>query len=210
MKLPRWIRRLFQSTRGRIILLLREKPRTVAELAKATDLTDNAVRAQLATLERDGLVHQSGESAGFRKPHFSYELTVEADDLFPKAYGQILNEVISVLKDRTGDKETESLLREVGRRVAPKHLSAEASFEDRLQRAMSILSDLGAQASMTRRGGLILICGAGCPIAAATAEHGEGCMMVETLLSEVIGSSVRQKCERTLSPRCCFEVQPAP
>ena len=85
MKTHRYPRRLLTSTRGQIILLLREKPRTVLELAEAVGLTDNAVRAHLATLERDGLVHQRGGArAGFRKPHFSYELTTEADERFPK------------------------------------------------------------------------------------------------------------------------------
>ena len=50
--------RFFTSTRGKIITLLRRASRTVDELAQALDLTDNAVRAQLAALERDGLVQR--------------------------------------------------------------------------------------------------------------------------------------------------------
>lgn len=52
--------RFFASTRGRIVTLLRHSSHTVEELAEALDLTDNAVRAHLATLERDGVVQQRG------------------------------------------------------------------------------------------------------------------------------------------------------
>jgi predicted ArsR family transcriptional regulator len=50
--------RFFDSTRGQIVMMLRGATRTVDELAKELELTDNAVRAHLTTLERDGLVKQ--------------------------------------------------------------------------------------------------------------------------------------------------------
>jgi len=200
---------LFRSTRGQIILLLREKQRTVAELAEATGLTDNAIRAHLATLERDGLVHQSGERAGFRKPHFAYELTAEADQLFPKAYGPVLNRLLTVLKERLGSRKTESTLREVGRRVASSHVPARyMSLKDRLNLAVEILGSLGGHAFVARENGTILIRGAGCPLAMATSDHPEVCEMLETLLAEITGVPVRQKCKRGRTPQCCFEIKP--
>src|SRR5437762_8200738 len=48
-----WNKRLLASTRGRILALLRSENHTVNELATALDLTDNAVRAHLLSLERD-------------------------------------------------------------------------------------------------------------------------------------------------------------
>ena len=60
MKHIGWRDRLFKSTRGKILELLRTRECTVNELADALHLTDNAVRAHLASLERDRLVVQSG------------------------------------------------------------------------------------------------------------------------------------------------------
>src|SRR5215468_11657305 len=111
-------KRFFESTRGQIVTLLRGAPGTVEELAAQLNLTDNAVRAHLSTLERDGLVRQSGLRRGPRKPHFTYVLTVEADKLFPKAYDTLLNQLIAVLKNRLTPAEIEGVLREVGRAVA--------------------------------------------------------------------------------------------
>src|SRR5499426_3205160 len=110
--------RFFESTRGQIVTILRRSPCTVDELAEQLNLTDNAVRAHLSTLERDGLVRQSGLRRGPRKPHFTYVLTPEADKLFPKAYDALLNQLISVLKHRLSPPEIEAVLREVGRAVA--------------------------------------------------------------------------------------------
>src|SRR5262249_35118077 len=111
-------KRFFDSTRGQIVTLLRSAPGTVEELAGKLNLTDNAVRAHLATLERDGLVRQSGLRRGPRKPHFTYVLTEEADKLFPKAYDALLNQLITVLKTRLSPPELEAALREVGRAMA--------------------------------------------------------------------------------------------
>ncbi len=94
MKTTKLDERFFDSTRGRIVSLLRGATKTVNELAEELEVTDNAVRAHLLTLERDGLVRQSGVQRGHRKPHFAYELTPEAENLFPKAYDALLNELI--------------------------------------------------------------------------------------------------------------------
>jgi predicted ArsR family transcriptional regulator len=72
-----------------MVALLRRGGRTVEELARAVGLTNNGVRAHLATLERDGIVRQGGTvrpAGGGGKPAYVYELTPEVEGLFPKAY----------------------------------------------------------------------------------------------------------------------------
>ena len=208
MNVSRWARRLLESTRGKIIRLLRQKPRTVAELAEAVSLTDNAVRAHLATLERDGLVRQGPERPGFRKPHFSYELTAEGEELFPKAYGPLLDQVLAQLKERFGSEEVEAILCEVGHRMSGPHkLPHSNGLEERLEQAVTTLGSLGGQARIEREDGKIFIRGAGCPLSEATANHAEVCKLVETLLAEIIEAPVLESCQRGPSPHCCFEVE---
>ena len=76
-----WNKRLLASTRGRILALLRGEDRTVNDLAAVLKLTNNAVRAHLISLERDGLVQQRGSRPGIRKPHVAYGLSAEAENL---------------------------------------------------------------------------------------------------------------------------------
>src|SRR4051794_29981484 len=104
MKAAKLNKRFFDSTRARISAMLRGSKSTVSELAEKLELTDNAVRAHLLTLERDGLIRQRGLQKGARKPHFTYELTPEAEHLFPKAYDILVNQFIAVLKERLTPK----------------------------------------------------------------------------------------------------------
>src|SRR4051794_26782138 len=111
--------RFFASTRGQIVALLRRAaPSTVEELAQAFNLTDNAVRAHLSALERDGLVERAASRRGAGKPSFTYQLTLAAENLFPKAYGPVLRTLLDVLAGEMTPEELEELLRTVGKRIA--------------------------------------------------------------------------------------------
>src|SRR5689334_18449037 len=143
--------RFFESTRGQIVTHLRGSACTVDELSEKLNLTDNAVRAHLATLERDGLVRQSGLRRGPRKPHFTYVLTDEADKLFPKAYDALLNQLIAVLKHRLTPAEIEAVLREVGRAFAAEApVRGDTTFESRVQSAVKVLEAIGGSAEVEK------------------------------------------------------------
>ncbi len=195
-------KRFFESTRGQIVTILRSSPSTVDELAGKLDLTDNAVRAHLLTLERDGIVRQSGLRRGPRKPHFTYVLTPEADALFPKAYDALLNQLIAVLKTRLDQPEIEDVLREVGRAVAAGSPSVQnASLESRVQTALKVLEALGGSAEVEQQDDKIVIRGNGCPLAAAVNVHPEVCRLAETLVAEIVKAPVHEYCERDGRPR---------
>lgn len=200
--------RFFESTRGRVITLLRGKTKTVNELAEELGLTDNAVRAHLLSLERDGLIKQSGFQPGTRKPHFAYELTQEAEHLFPKAYDALLNQLIATLKGRLTLSELKDILREVGHSLAEAQTASGkgADVDSRIDTAVSVLVNMGGAARVEKDKEKIFICSGSCPLAAVVAEHPEVCSLAETLLSEIIGREVREHCDREGSPRCRFEV----
>jgi predicted ArsR family transcriptional regulator len=102
-------------------------------------------------------------------------------------------------------------MREVGRKIAYDNASkARArSRQERIDTAVRILSELGGAARIERVDGKDVIRGRGCPIAAATAKHPEACLIAESLLSEIIGAPVKERCHRGADPSCCFEILPA-
>ena len=207
-----WDQRFFESTRGRVVTLLRRAGFTVDELARELDLTNNGVRAHLATLERDGIVRQSGvvrRESGGGKPAYLYELTPEAEDLFPKAYEPALRRLLDVLSDQLGSEESEALLRSVGRRLAEEHSRRADGAHARLERAVEVLNELGGLAELEEREGVVVIRGYSCPLAGVTPDHPEVCRMAEALVGEVAGVSVREHCDRGERPRCCFEIASA-
>ena len=209
MKHIGWRERLFKSTRGKILDLLRARECTVNELADELHLTDNAVRAHLASLERDRLVVQSGLKPGIRKPHTTYALGPEAEHLFPKAYGRLVSLLMSIFSRHVKPQNLRAGMRAAGRKVALEHsdgLQAK-SREQRIDAALGILKELGGAATFREENGKHFIYGNGCPIAAATANHPEACLLAESLLTEIIGSPVKEHCIRGAAPSCRFEVK---
>ena len=203
-----WRKRLVESTRGQILTLLRQRDQTVDELATELQLTDNAVRAHLITLERDGFVGQAGTRAGARRPHVLYTVTGAVEHVFPKSYGRLLDLVLAAISRRLEGRELRSAMREVGRKIASENAgkTAPRSRQQRIDLAIRILSELGGAATVERVDGTDVIRGRGCPIAAATANHPEACLIAESLLSEVIGVPVKERCTRGADPSCCFEI----
>ena len=204
-----WDQKFFESTRGRMVTLLRRGGLTVDKLARELGLTDNGVRAHLATLERDGVVRQRGSvrrRSGGGKPAYVYELTPEAESLFPKAYEPVLSQLLDVLSERLGSDGSEAVLRSVGRSLAEEHGVSVDGLRPRLEAAVGVLNDLGGLAELEERDGGCVILGYSCPLAAVTPEHPEACRMAETLIAELAGVPVHEHCDRGESPRCCFEV----
>ena len=76
-----------------------------------------------------------------------------------------------------------------------------------LRRSGRTVEGLAGELGLTDNGdGAYLIQGYSCPLAALTPEHPEVCRMAETLLTEVAGVPVYERCARGERPRCCFEV----
>jgi predicted ArsR family transcriptional regulator len=205
MSLSRWDRRFFSTTRGQVILLLRRAARTVEELAQALGMTDNGIRAHLATLERDGLVSQGLPRRGYGKPAATYGLTQEAERLFPQAYGQVLRELLGVLSTRLTPAELEGALRDTGRRLAH-GLAAQGELKQRSEAAAAVLNEIGGLAEAEPGDDGFIIQGYNCPLSAAVTDHPNVCHLAEALVEEIVGAPVRECCERGTPPRCRFQV----
>lgn len=208
--MPTMNRRFLETTRGQILGVLRRGAGTVEEIAAKVGLTDNAIRAHLSTLERDGLVRQRGvrRGPGAGKPATIYEIPVEAEPLFSRAYVPVLEALLDEMAARMPQETQEQMLRGVGHRLAAsmsRHQSG--TVEARVDAAASLLNALGGDARVEREADGITIRGSGCPLSAATSKRPEVCKAVETLLSDVTGIEFRERCDRSDRPKCCFYVK---
>jgi predicted ArsR family transcriptional regulator len=205
MVTPRFDGRFFESTRGKIVLLLRRSRYTVNDLAAELGLTDNAVRAHLLTLERDGLVMSAGTVKGFRKPHSSYKLTDDARHIFPKSYDSLLNRLLDAIKEMMPTSSLGALLREVGKKIAGERTAGnDVTVEERLNETLAVLENLGGAATATVEDGEIEIKSESCPFADTVSEHPEVCKIAESLVSEIMGRPANESCDRTSLPKCRF------
>lgn len=209
MSIFRLDNRFFDSTRGRIVRLLRRARHTVDELAAELGLTNNAVRAHLASLERDGLVRTDGvrRGPGAGKPATIYEIDPDVEPLLSRAYVPLLNALLGSLGARLPSDQLSEVMHEVGHRLAGGHSPLPTGdFDTRVQAAANVLVELGAEATVERNGDTITIRGCSCPVSAAVSERPEVCRALQTLLADLTGATVEEHCDRTGRPRCCFEL----
>jgi predicted ArsR family transcriptional regulator len=206
----RWDQQFFASTRGQIVNLLRRTRQSVDDLAAALGLTDNAVRAQLIRLERDGLVQQHGLRRGERRPSQMYELTADAEALFPKAYAPALKSLLEVLAERGSAADVQAIVREAGRRLADGRQVREGDVHQRLAAAAEVLTELGGLTEVTAGDqGALELRGVACPLGGLVSGHPELCALAEALVAEITGLPVTETCARSAGepPRCRFLVQ---
>lgn len=202
-------RRFLDSTRGRLVALLRRGARTVEELAQGVGLTDNAVRNHLATLERDGLVRQEGvrRAPGAGKPAVLYDLHPDAELLLSSAYPPALTAVLEVMVSELPADQAAELLRRVGRRLASDvGGAASGTVDQRFNAAAAVLRSLGGEVDVVVEDGAPRLRGYGCPLAFTIARRPELCGAVEAMVAEIVGAPVRECCEHGARPRCCFAV----
>jgi DeoR family suf operon transcriptional repressor len=202
---------LFGTTRGKLLLLLCGGPRTVNELAEQLDITDNAVRAQLASLQEGALVRQVGLRPGTRKPHVDYELTPKARRSFPQAHEPVLGTLVDVLHERLDPEQTRSVMKEVARRLFATWIGElrERKPERRAGELLRKVQDVAPGVSLEEERDHFRLRACGCPLASVTASHPAVCDLLAEILGDVLGTPVRDRCDRTESPRCCFEVAKA-
>jgi predicted ArsR family transcriptional regulator len=206
MTTPIWMQRFLATTRGQLILLLRRASQTVEELAQALHLTDNAVRAHLATLERDGLVEQQGARRGAGKPAFVYALTPAAERLFPKAYEPVLHQLLDVLEERQQPEQIADLMRATGRHLAKSLASPVGDLRARVGAATETLNELGGLASVEETDEAFWIQGQRCPLASIVPDHPQMCQLAEALVSELVGEPAQEQCDQGEAPRCRFAI----
>jgi predicted ArsR family transcriptional regulator len=206
MAVTRWDERFFETTKGRILALLRRGTRTIDELAVALGVTDNAIRLHVSGLERDGLVRQRGVRPTGGKPAYAYEVAPEAERLFTKAYIPVLTQMVAVLEERLSPTELQALLREVGRRIAAARGTSSGTVRAKAEAAATVLTELGGIVDVEEHEGRITLRGFSCPLADAVRAHPATCQAAESLVAELTGVAVQERCDRGDRPRCCFEL----
>lgn len=202
---------LLDTTRGRIVALLHRGPLTVDDIAAEMNLTTNAVRVQITSMERDGLVRRSGRRPGPTRPSNVYELTAEVEHLLSRAYVPLLTQVIRLFADAIPPDQIDTFFREAGKGLAQELVTTKPVAGDlatRVKFASDLMnSQLGATTHV-KGNGKYVIQGLGCPLAAITGKHPAVCLAMESLVTEIVGGVVHECCDRSERPKCCFEITP--
>lgn len=196
------------ATHSRLLALLREGTWTVDDLAARLGLTDNAVRFHLASLVREGSVEKAGvqRHSGAGQPAALYSLTRAADEAFSRAYAPVLAACVEELHVMMSGTQLGAFLERVGKRLAGEKRDARDSLRKRITGASELLNSLGGITAVERSGDTYRIVGRACPLASAVEADHCVCSVVTALVSNVVDAEVRERCDRSGRPKCCFEI----
>ncbi len=125
---------------------------TCKELAKALGITSMGVRRHLMMLQRDGLVQYSSVRRGLGRPSYVYSLTELAENLFPKNYGQLANELLTYLQLLDGEEKVQALFEQrVRRRIHNAQARLQGlAWADKVRELAAILAEEGYLAEAER------------------------------------------------------------
>jgi DeoR family transcriptional regulator, suf operon transcriptional repressor len=88
------------ETRRQILTLLKQRGSARSEgIAAAIGVTVSGTRQHMTALERDGLIAHSDLREGRGRPKFVYYLTPLADNLFPRNYADLTNELLEYVEE---------------------------------------------------------------------------------------------------------------
>lgn len=200
----------FGSRRAEVVQLLQRGMGTVAELARRTRLTDNAIRSHLLALEREGLVDRKGSQPGRRRPHEFYRLTLRARKLLLHASDASLTALLQAMKQGLSRRQLQALLRAGGTALARRFETGTAnkSLLERVRNGARLLNALGGAAQVEKEKNGFCIRSRGCPLNAVVSEHPEACLLVENFLARMLRARVREHCLRGSESRCRFAITP--
>jgi predicted ArsR family transcriptional regulator len=196
------------GTRERIIRLLLAQPLTIAAMARRLGMTQNAVRAQVALLQREGVAEQQGEVKGARRPSILYGLLAGADAQLSRAYPLMVSHLVRLLSEELSSKEFEGIMKKLGRLLASAVPRATGDMTDRVKEAIRFLRALGSIAELTEENGRYMISSDGCPIGVAVAADIRACFSMEAMMRQLTGLEVVQECRHGTRSRCRFVVTP--
>jgi predicted ArsR family transcriptional regulator len=196
------------ATRARLLALLREGSWTVDDLAERLGVTDNAVRFHLDALERLGTVRKEGvrRIGVVGQPASIYSLSSGGEEAFSRAYAPVLIACLEELRVLTSAPRVVAFLKRVGKRLARDLGHPAGPLSSRVAGASDLLNALGGITSVEKTGRTYRIVGRACPLSRAVEADHCVCAAVTSLVAEVVGAEVTERCDRSGRPKCCFEI----
>jgi predicted ArsR family transcriptional regulator len=204
--------------RAILIHLRRFGPSSPDSVAAAVEASRTGVLQQLHALEAAGLVSHSAEKHGVGRPRHVYDVTPDAQGLFPTDYGGFASGLLKAIEAVGGDDLVEQVFnarrRQIGDRIR-RHMSErvgeDAPLPDRVEVLAALQDEAGylAEAVMTDDGVLHLR-EHNCAIDKIARRTTAPCEAELALFQELLGPDVARESHIASGDRCCSYVVPDP
>lgn len=198
------------ETRMRILQLLKMRANmTVGQLTDALHISQMGVRQHLAILEAEGLVEHYQEKQGRGRPPYVYQLTDQANSLFPTTYANFAVGLMQEVAKFNGPGFINKVFR--GRMKAQLEayqlrLKGKTLCE-RVKELAHIRDEEGYMARFEENADDYVLIEHNCPIAVIAQEYPHVCEIELALFRQSLGAKiVREEHLMQGSHRCCYRI----
>ena len=191
--------------------LKKRGPSTVDDVAAALAITISGARQQLTALVDEGLVSAQEIVEPRRgRPRLRYSLTERAEPLFPKAYGELANELLGYLSPGAEDELFE---RRRDARIERARVRLHGDLRLRVRELAKILDEDGYLAVSERVGkDAFRIIERNCAIFAVARRHPAACTSEIEFLQAVLPDATVERVSHIVNGahQCAYEIRARP
>lgn len=203
--------------RAILVRLRRDGPGSPDEIAAALDASRTGVLQQLRALELVHLVEHETVRHGVGRPRHVYDITADAQELFPANYDGLAAGLLDAIMAVGGDDLIEQVFatrrRQIGDRIRQRideRLPADAPLADRVRELAVIQDELGYLASASvGEDGALRLSEHNCAIFQVAKGEASACEAELELFREVLGADVERESHIVAGDRCCtYRIEP--
>ena len=198
------------ETRMRILQLLKMRAgMTVSQLTEALHISQMGVRQHLAILEAEGLVAHYQEKQGRGRPPHVYQLTDEANSLFPTTYANFAVGLMHEVAKFNGPGFINKVFRgRMEAQLEAYRLRLEGkTLCERVKELARIRDEEGYMARFDENEDDYVLIEHNCPIAVIAQEYPRVCEIELALFRQSLGAKVvREEHLMQGSHRCCYRI----
>jgi len=194
-----------------LVLLKRQGPKSLIELAEWLGISKMGVYKHLVGLEGRRLIERFYERSGVGRPRLWFRLSEKSNGLFPKAYSDISISALSFIERKLGRDAVEQVLRERQNELYDRYsqkLSGKEGF-DRVRELARLRDEDGYMAEARRVGkNSVEMLEHNCPILQIASKYQEACWTEQQLFTRLLGGKVNATHRAAVGDQvCCFMIQ---
>ena len=198
------------ETRMRILQLLKMRASmTISQLTEALHISQMGIRQHLAILESEGLVAHHQEKQGRGRPPHVYQLTDEANSLFPTTYANFAVGLMHEVAKFNGPDFINKVFRgRMKAQLETYQLRLEGkTLCDRVKELARIRDEEGYMARFDENEDDYILTEHNCPIAVIAQEYPYVCEIETALFRQSLGAKV-VRVEHLMqgSHKCCYRI----
>ncbi len=207
-----------EGRRAVLYAVRRRGDATAEQVAEQLGITTSGARQHLSALADSGLVEISQQTLDAprrgRRP-LLYTATARADALFPKAYGELTNELLSYVVDSDPEMLEAIFVRRRERRIdaARERLRSQSTLASKVAELTRILDEDGYMATSESIGSDgHLIIEHNCAIWAVAQRYGQACSSEIDFIRAVLPEARVERVQHMIAgeKHCAYEIHPRP